>query len=188
MQLQLNAPQRYALMYPDRLVNIWQLQKEDVDIEAIAHSLSNLCRYGGHIEEFYSVAEHSVRVMLHVFNRKPEWALEALLHDAGEAFLVDVPRPHKYQLPDYRELEKMVEDQLFPILGLKYPFDPIVKAADDYILTQEWEYFIVPRDTTPKWTPKVAKAMFLDAYEDLTKNFMTSEIQPTTSGSTASCH
>jgi 5'-deoxynucleotidase YfbR-like HD superfamily hydrolase len=162
---------RMTLMYPGRLVDIWDLKKEDADVEAIAHALSNLCRYGGHIEEFYSVAEHSVRVASYVIMRKPEWALEALLHDAAEAFLVDVPRPIKYELSDYRRIEKQVEDQLMPMLGLKYPFDPIVKEADDWALSNEWKYYVVPRDTNPKWTPKIAKAMFLDAYQDISTSF-----------------
>lgn len=147
-------------------VDIWNLKPEDVNIEAIATSLGNQCRYAGHIRHHYSVAEHSIMVAMWVQHRKPEWALEALLHDAAESFLVDVPRPVKYELTQYRELEQKVEDQLFPLLNLKYPFDPIVKQADDHILDEEWKYMILG-DRRAMWKPETAASMFIEMYEDL---------------------
>jgi hypothetical protein len=39
--------------FRDRKFHFFDFGPEDIDIEEIAHSLSNLCRYGGHCKQFY---------------------------------------------------------------------------------------------------------------------------------------
>lgn len=65
---------------------------EDVRLVDIAHALANQCRYVGHCDRFYSVAEHSVYVSQCV---PPEHAFAALMHDAEEAYTGDMSRPMK---------------------------------------------------------------------------------------------
>lgn len=79
----------------------WPLdpRADEIDPLDIAHALSMLCRYGGHVRRFYSVAEHCV-LMSHAV--APEHALWALLHDATEAYMVDLPRPINRILLDER--------------------------------------------------------------------------------------
>lgn len=122
------------ITYTGKLFNVLQPRPEDVDIQDIAHALSNSCRWGGHCSVFYSVAQHSVLTSLHV---PPEHALWALLHDAAEAYLVDVPRPIKRLLPDYQEMEERIMHAVCARFGLG-PVEPlIVKQIDMQLLTTE---------------------------------------------------
>jgi uncharacterized protein len=107
---------------------------DEVDIRDIAHALSMQCRYGGHARYFYSVAEHCVSLS----NLVPaEFAREALMHDAAEAYLTDVPRPVKAHLIGYKEAEQAVERVVASKYGLTYPWPDIVMEYDTRILTDE---------------------------------------------------
>ena len=85
------------------------------EVTDIAHALSNICRFTGHTQRFYSVAEHSV-ICSHMV--PPEDAMAALMHDASEAFIGDVSTPLKSLLPDYKSVERRVEQAVWSRLGL----------------------------------------------------------------------
>lgn len=150
-------------------------------IEDIAHGLSHLCRFTGHVRTFYSVAQHSVLVSRLV----PEHlALQGLMHDASEAFLGDVASPLKQLLPEYKEIERRVEDNIADRFGLPRGMDPEVKRADLIALATEkrdlmpdsehWPvpigYHGVSPDPMPikPWSPAFSRFMFLRRYAELT--------------------
>ena len=125
-------------------VQFWPLdpRPEDVHLDDIMHALSNLCRFGGHCRHFYSVAQHSVMV-----SRQAEAAAKSdareigiigLLHDATEAYLIDVPRPIKRDLLNYKEIEATLAIVIGERFGVRLDLLPeLVKEADERALFTE---------------------------------------------------
>ncbi|EHG7613701.1 5'-deoxynucleotidase [Citrobacter sedlakii] len=107
---------------------------DDIDVEDIAGALSNICRFAGHLPEFYSVAQHSVLCSQIV---SPEFAFEALMHDAAEAYCQDIPAPLKALLPDYRQIEKRTDQLIRLKFGLPLEGSSVVKYADLTMLATE---------------------------------------------------
>lgn len=170
--------------YTGRIVYPLDLRYDEVDIRDIAHALSNSCRYAGHTSHFYSVAEHSVYVsqMAEKAARSSKAKLEAakagLLHDASEAYLVDLPRPVKDFMPEYRNYEQTAQFVISEVFDIEWPFPKEVHDADDRMLVTEM------RDLMPvvRWegkkltpysfaieglTPRQAEKAFLRRYHEL---------------------
>lgn len=112
---------------------------EEIHIVDIAHSLSNLCRYGGHSKIFYSVAQHSINMVNYLKTQTddPKILLDAALHDASEAYLLDIPRPLKKFLYEYKNYENKLQKVIYTKYGLDSKISSIVKQADDDILSYE---------------------------------------------------
>ncbi|MBL5899964.1 HD family hydrolase [Lelliottia amnigena] len=114
--------------------NYLDMREEQVDIEDIAVSLSNLCRFTGHLPEFYSVAQHAVLCSQIV---PAEFAFEALMHDATEAYCQDIPAPLKRLLPDYQRIENTVDALIRQKFALPETMSDAVKYADLVMLATE---------------------------------------------------
>lgn len=67
----------------------------------------------------------------------PEHAFAALMHDAAEAFVGDVTRPLKQMLPEFKAIERAVEDAIFIRYGVPRPMPRAVKQADLRVLAAE---------------------------------------------------
>jgi hypothetical protein len=130
---------------------------EDVEPEDIAHGLAFECRYNGQCHEFWSVAQHSIcvarearRLAAAPPTRADRLFLLALLHDADEAYVKDIPRPLKSALPGYREIAEKVRHainvrfQLLSMIETCRDLLPIIKRADLAVLRSERDTLMAP--------------------------------------------
>lgn len=146
-----------------KLFDVTNPKPDLICIEDIAHALSNLCRFGGHTEQFFSVAEHSVWVAQNVRHKHK---LAALLHDASEAYLVDIPTPIKKLLPDYYRWEYRLMEVIAEKFGFQYPLHPDVQEADENALRAEWTDIINLKATDyTLLRPQEAERRFLNYFE-----------------------
>lgn len=89
-------------------------------IREVATGLGREQRFAGHLRKPYSVLQHSLVAARNVredptvdMNRR---GLGALMHDASEAYLRDIPKPLKELLPDYKVIEERFQSALFDAL------------------------------------------------------------------------
>jgi uncharacterized protein len=131
-------------------IRFWPLdpRPEDICITDIAHSLSHICRFGGHARHFYSVAQHSV-IVSHLV--EPELALAGLMHDATEAYLGDMTRPLKHQMPEYQRVEGLLWRVIAEKFGLPSELPPSIKHADNVALLTERRDVINPAKEPRPW-------------------------------------
>lgn len=156
-------------------------------IEDIAHNLSNLCRFNGACDVFFSVAQHSVNTSRIIQSRR------MLAHDGAEAFYGDMTTWLKKLCPDYRAHLEVGEDAVAERLGLERGMTDEMKRADHLALAVERRYLfrnvkLADSDDgfhhikglsvedvdaaealmcmTP-WTPRFAANAFLERWEEL---------------------
>jgi hypothetical protein len=113
-----------------------------LDVQDIA-TLSNICRFAGHLPIFYSVAQHLVNTS-YIVDGDEDLKYEALMHDRSEAFTNDIPTPLKVALPAFKALEIEIERATAPMFGVPVEMSPAVKLADRQMLGLEMRY--VKRD------------------------------------------
>lgn len=140
-----------------------------MDINDIAHSLSFQMRFGGHLPVFYSVAQHCYHTS---FKVPDEHKLAALMHDASEFIMLDMPRPIKRQLTNYKEFEDRITAVMAAKYSFQFPFDPCIKKADIIMLETEYTNLVegpMNKLFIPMSQP-VAKQYFLNRFHELTNN------------------
>ena len=178
-----DSKESWIQTYSGRRFNPTKPNYQAIVIQDIAHALSMQCRFSGHTKSFYSVAQHSVGVS----NLCPkEDQLWGLLHDASEAYLVDIPNPLKRsgKFNTYIEFESQMMDAVCERFNLSKKEPPSVKRADKQMLVAEADLLMSP--LRPDWdtlsllddpeniiniqpvSPKEAKTMFLQKFAELT--------------------
>lgn len=120
--------------YTGRRVSPVLLHDRDVCETDIAHALSLICRWGGHSNFFYSVAQHSINVAT---SAQPADKLAALLHDATEAYMGDVIRPLRQYLPEYQKWELWNREVIYKFFNVyNYDWERIRKLDNQWLLVE----------------------------------------------------
>lgn len=169
----------WILTYTGRHFDFRDPRPEIINIADIGKGLASESRFAGQTQHFYSVAQHSVLASEIV---PPEFALEALLHDAAEAYCKDIPTPLKAMLPDYRAIEARVDAAIRRAFGLPEWISREVRQADLTLLATERRDLMISDENTP-WPclagvrplaqaikplpPKEALGLFVDRYVQL---------------------
>jgi len=143
------------------------VKEEHIMIEDIAHALSHLCRFMGHTNMFWSVAQHSLLVS-EKMPGGPEDKLVGLLHDAAEAYTNDLASPLKAFLLDqgdesYIGLQEEITAAVYRKFGITHIPDD-VRLYDRAACVFEAEAFMLqtpkelgslgyPMELRELWTP-----------------------------------
>lgn len=154
---------------------------EMIDIKDIAGALSKICRFGGHISTFCSVAQHSVLVA----TLAPDHLKKAaLLHDAAEAYLGDVIKPLKNILGFvYEELENQFNYAIsaalnvdlvhsyqqvkpYDLKALELEYEALQKGNLAPLLTVFNEHGLLMFEQWA-WDHKIAQTAFIALYHEL---------------------
>lgn len=159
---------------------------DQVDIEEIAHALAYQCRFTGHVNRFYSVAEHSIYVAKFALRMHGPYYL---LHDVAEWIYYDLSKPLKNVLETksklYRELCDQCDKVVMKALGLNYTgfqnLYPNIKEVDNLVCDLEKKFLkgvSAPNPVFPEdhplhgapfgMEPMEAERTFLEYYQMLT--------------------
>ena len=178
------SPGPYLQTVAGRWVNPFDPDPDQIELADIARALANQCRFGGHCRTFYSVAQHCVVVseLIEEEGGGTEDALAALMHDAPEAYLGDLPHPIKYRSQlgaAFREAEKPLERVIrrrFSITGSP----AAIKRIDRALLATERRAFSTETWHWPElsgvepldlelhaWSPDEAADAFVRRFEAL---------------------
>lgn len=129
--------------YSGLYIDLKNPQKAQISLEDVAHALSNIGRFTGHCQRFYSVAEHALLTAEYLLENgfSKRIALQALHHDSSEAYLGDVSRPLKALLePEYKILENRMTEAIFEAFDIPLPTEfeqRFIKQVDDWALCVE---------------------------------------------------
>ena len=144
-----------------KIIDYIDPQADQFEIMDIAQALSGESRWAGQTQKLYFVAQHSVLTSYLV---RKELQLEALLHDAAEAYCKDLPRPLKLLLPEYKVIEKRIDAAIRKQFGLPETLSPEVEIADRIVLATERRDLVHPDAPLPAETLRI-----IDGVRPMTK-------------------
>jgi hypothetical protein len=168
---------------------VWPLALKyaDISVTDIAHSLGKQCRYNGHVDKFYTVAEHAVHISraLQRDGHDRMTQLIGLHHDDSECYMGDQIKPLKNALElrgvSLKPFELDIEEKISARFGLIWPWPEVIHEYDRAIVRDEktqlkaggddWGVFNIPEKglgiDLPCWDWERATAEFIKRHMEL---------------------
>jgi hypothetical protein len=117
-----------------QMFDFFHPERTELELEEIIHTLSNVCRFAGHVHYFFSVAQHLLNA---TYLAPPGHRRDAGLHDTSEGFTNDIVTPLKFAIPTFGEIERIIEPDMARRFRFRYPLSPEVKLVDLQLLAVE---------------------------------------------------
>lgn len=149
--------------FTKKYVNVFNPKPEMFCIEDIAHALSKEQRFGNQLRENYSVAQHCI-ICSEMANAEDK--LTALLHDASEAYIRDLPKPIKIKVPQYEQIEDNLMKCLSVKFGFQYPLPQTIHDIDSFMLEKEWNSLMMEKEPFgyAVYSQHESKVKFIECY------------------------
>lgn len=150
------------MMYDGKILDIFNLKKEDVDKEIIIRGACRINRFLGQTSYPYPVACHLIGGWMYLDDigahslLKKQW----LIHEAFESYSgVDLPSPLKAELPLYKQAERRALKVIAEAFGVFLVESNEIKELDRAIMVAEalvlmpnqeyWKAFAREQNITP---------------------------------------
>jgi 5'-deoxynucleotidase YfbR-like HD superfamily hydrolase len=126
---------------------------EDFHAKVAIFAISQINRFTGHTTRPWSVGQHTLLVyrITKLHGGSTQQLMWALVHDMTEAYLGDMARPIKQQMPSFRDAEFEIIEAICYNYGLPIAEPKIVKDADNIALSIE-ALNLFPAGATDDWT------------------------------------
>jgi hypothetical protein len=138
--------------------NYAEFGADDINENDIALALSKICRFNGHCLVHYTVAQHLCLVhdLMETQGEDETTRFHGLIHDVGETYLTDIPRPLKNYFAEtngFKSFMKhyiILEDQIINAFASKFIYGPSteeitkrVKFYDTWALLLEQQHIMM---------------------------------------------
>jgi len=156
--MDLNLKNCRMTTFTGKWINPFYMTPDDLEIRDIAHHLSNICRYNGATNKFYSVAEHSLLIarQLSHYNQPANYVMTGLMHDACEAYLGDIITPIKGFIPDFKHLENQLQAMIYDWCGCGMDYNALMAVSDLDERIQVNEALLLFNKIPKQWNFKTA--------------------------------
>lgn len=168
--------------FTGRFVDPFNMSTNDVDLEDIAHGLSNIRRFAGQTRKPISVLSHIYFGYQYLLSedvsvpRTDEEMLHWLLHDAAEAYIGDMPSPIKNRLYGFQSLESSLKSVIYQKFQVESAVPYFVSDVDRIMLRQEVSYMV--SDRFPKFKKGELKKWYMETVERHFSNMILDEKEP----------